>query len=367
MLFIPSHIPPDFTQPELATAPVVRVDPAPADGVLPEGFHATSNFPEYVHLGAGRWLLAREGRMDGVFVLRDNLLEVMEPRLVRKGDPVVIGRGDNGEEGIYVHTDGFAAPAEPGEKFSFRTRGTRESPFSRSYDTLYEILRHDREQGFICWVAGPALVFDRDSRDAMTALIDAGYCHALLAGNALATHDLEAALFRTALGQDIYTQEHRPGGHCNHLDTINLVRRYGSIPAAISALEITDGIMAACNRRQIPWVLAGSIRDDGPLPGVITDSCQAQDAMRRYARRATTVIALATQLHSIAFGNMLPGYQVANDDTVRPVYFYVVDMSEFSVDKLANRGSMQATAILTNVQDFMVNVRHNLTGKGATP
>jgi hypothetical protein len=292
---------------------------------------------------------------------------VIEPRHVGKGEPVVLGRSDNGEEGILVHQDGFADAIPPGSKFSFRIRGTRESTFSRAYDRLYEILRHDREHGVIVWVTGPAPAFDRDSRDAMTALIEAGYCHALLAGNALATHDLEAAVFRTGLGQDIYTGELHSGGHCNHLDIINTVRRCGSIPAAIRELGISDGIMAACVRKHIPWLLAGSIRDDGPLPGVITDVCQAQDAMRVHARQATTVIALATELHAIAFGNMLPGYRVQGDGAVRPVFFYVVDMSEFSVDKLANRGSLQAEPVLTNVQDFMVNLRHNLTKGGETP
>lgn len=359
-----NYTPPDFLKPELASAPAVRVEPAPADAVLPDNFHATSNHPEYVRLTDGRWLLLREGRMDGVLVLHDTTIEVMEPRLIREGDPVVIGRSENGEEGIYLHSTGFAQAVEPGDKFSFRTRGSRESSFSRSYDTLYEILRHDREHGYIVWVAGPALAFDRDSRDAMTALIEAGYCHALLAGNALATHDLEAARFRTGLGQDIYTREQRPGGHCNHLDIINMVRHCGSIPAAIDQLQLGDGIMAACERHQVPYVLAGSIRDDGPLPGVIADVYQAQDAMRFHARKATTVIAVATQLHSIAFGNMLPGYQLNSNGAVRPVFFYVVDMSEFSVDKLANRGSMQVTPVLTNVQDFMVNLKRNLIGVG---
>jgi hypothetical protein len=194
----------------------------------------------------------------------------------------------------------------------------------------------------------------------MAFMVEQGYCHALLAGNALATHDLEAALFRTGLGQDIYTQVIQPGGHYNHLDVLNSVRRHGSISAAIREMGLDNGIIATCERRCVPYVLAGSIREDGPLPGVIGDVYQAQDAMRIHARRATTVIALATQLHSIAFGNMLPGYQVMADDQVRPVYFYVVDMTEFSVDKLANRGSAQAVPILTNAQDFMVNLRHNL-------
>ena len=360
MPLFPSYTPPDFSRPELVAAPAVRVAPAPADGVLPERFHVTSNLPEYLHFGAGRWVLVREGRMDGALVLRHDIPEVVEPRRVRKGDPVVIARSTRGEEGLYVHADGFALPAAAGEVFAFRTRDTRESSFSRSYDTLYELLRHEREHGCIVWVLGPAVVFDRDSRAALAALIAAGYCHALLAGNALPTHDLEAARFRTGLGQDIYTRELRPGGHCNHIDIINLVRRCGSIPAAIREFDLGDGVMGACERRGVPYVLAGSIRDDGPLPEVITDVCQAQDAMRVHARRATTVIALATQLHSIAVGNMLPGYQVDAGGAVRPVFFYVVDMTEFSVDKLANRGSLQAIPILTNVQDFMVNLRHNL-------
>lgn len=360
MALIPVYTPPDFTRPEFTSAPAVTTLPAPSDGVLPERFHATSNLPEYLHLGNGRWILAQAGRMDGVYRLCGDLPEVVEPRKILRGDPVVIARSHNGEEGVYVHASGFTAPAGPGAEFAFRTRASRETPYSRSYDALYEILRHDRLHGQIVWVLGPAVAFDRDSREAMADLIEAGYCHALLAGNALATHDLEAALFRTGLGQDIYTQELQPGGHCNHLDTINRVQRCGSIPAAIRELAISDGIMAACERQSVPYVLAGSIRDDGPLPGVIRDACDAQDAMRTHARCATTVIALATQLHAIAFGNMLPSFAVNGAGQVRPVFFYIVDMSEFSVDKLANRGSLQATPILTNVQDFMVNLRHNL-------
>lgn len=360
MAIFPSYTPPDFARPDLVASPAVRVEPAPADGVAPENFHATSNLPEYVHLGGGEWLLAREGRMDAVMILRGRDLEIVEPRLIRRGDPVVVGRSENGEEGIYIHTAGFYLPPEPGDKFGFRTRDTRETPFSRSYDRLYEILRHDRRHGYIVWVLGPAVAFDRDSRDAMSFLIGQGYCHALLAGNALATHDLEAARFRTGLGQDIYTQALQPGGHHNHLDVINDVRRCGSISRAIEGLGLKDGIMAACEQQGIPYVLAGSIRDDGPLPGVISDVCQAQDAMRVHARQATTVVALATQLHTIAFANMLPGYQATGEGGVRPVFLYVVDMTEFSVDKLANRGSSQAVPILTNVQDFMVNLRHNL-------
>ncbi len=357
----PDFTPPDFTLPELASAPRVETEVATADGVVPENFHGTSNHPEYVHLGEGRWILAPESRMDSVLVLRGEELDVVEARRVKNGDRVVVGRTENGEEGIFVHIDGFhQASDEAADKFTFRTRGTRETPFSRSYDDLYKVLRHDRDHGHIVWVLGPAVAFDKDSRDAMQGLIENGYCHGLLAGNALATHDLEAALFRTGLGQDIYTQHLRPLGHYNHLDLINKVRRAGSIPQAIDDLQLKDGIIYACEKKKVPYVLAGSIRDDGPLPEVISNAYEAQDAMRVHARKATTVIALATQLHSIAFGNMVPSYRIMDDGEVRPVYFYIVDMSEFSADKLANRGSAQAVAILTNAQDFMTNLWKNL-------
>ncbi|WP_243369706.1 hypothetical protein [Geotalea sp. SG265] len=366
MSIIPTYTPPDFTAPKLLHAPAVRTASAPRQGVAPDNFHGTSNHPEYLHIGGGRWLLVAESRMDAVLVLRGETVEAVEARRLRKGDRVVVGRTEDGEEGIYVHPDGFAQAGAAGhEKFSFRSRDTRETPFSRSYDQLYRILRHDREQGHIVWVLGPAVAFDKDSRDAMQGIIEAGYCHALLAGNALATHDLEAAQFGTGLGQDIYTQALMPHGHYNHLEIINRVREYGSIAAAVAALKLHDGIICACEKKGVPYVLAGSIRDDGPLPEVITDVCLAQDAMRVHARKATTVIAVATQLHAIAFGNMVPGYKVLESGDVRPVFFYIIDMTEFSADKLANRGSAQAVAILTNAQDFMVNLWHNLHGESA--
>ena len=361
MSVIPEYSPPDFNLPHFNAAPVAKTEPAPSDGVLPSSFHATSNHPEYVHLGNGEWLLARESRMDAAMVLTGRILDIVEPRRIKKGDPVVVGRKEDGEEGIYLHTTGFSYPHDGSEeKFVFRTRETRETPFSQSYDELYDLLRFERDNGRIIWVLGPAVVFDRDSRDAMAGLIDAGYCHGIMAGNALATHDLEAGLFRTGLGQDIYTRKLVPGGHYHHLDLINEVRRRGSMDRTIRELEIDDGIISACRRMSIPLVLAGSIRDDGPLPEVITDSCAAQDAMRLFARQATTVIAVATQLHAIAFGNMLPGYRVLDNDVVRPVFFYIVDMSEFCADKLANRGSNQVRPILTNGQDFISNLRHRL-------
>jgi hypothetical protein len=360
---LPDYHVPDFNAEPFCSAPVARREPCPADGVVPDNFHATSNLPEYVQVEPGVWVLCPESRMDGVIVVRDQELSVAAPRTTHQGDQVVVGRTENAEEGIYVHPDGFFAIDRRGEKFAFNTRRTREFPFSRDYDALYDLLRYERDYGHIVWVLGPAAAFDHDSREAMSALIEEGYCHTLMAGNALATHDLEGAVFGTALGQDIYHQGHQPQGHCNHLDLLNAARGAGSIPAVVEALHIQSGIIAACLRRNVPFVLAGSIRDDGPLPGVIGDVYEAQRQMRVYARKATTVVAVATMLHTIAFGNMLPSYQVSAGG-VRPVFFYIVDVSEFATDKLANRGSMQAIGITTNAQDFLVNVRRALAPSG---
>ncbi len=358
------YTPPDFNSPTLLNAPFVSVEPAPHNGIAPPQFHATSNFPEYIHLKEHGWQLVPESRMDAVVVVSKGQLSAVEARCLQKGDLVATGRTENGEDGILVHPDGFTKTETSSDKFTFRSRGTRETPFSRSYDELYRILQHDRDHGHIVWVLGPAVAFDKDSREAMQGLIENGFCHGLMAGNALATHDLEAAYFGTGLGQDIYSQELQSMGHYNHLDILNKVRMAGSIQKSLSALHITNGIIWACAQKNVPYILAGSIRDDGPLPETLADVYHSQDTMREHARKATTVITMATQLHSIAFGNMTPSYKVLPDGEVRPVFFYVVDMSEFSADKLANRGSAQAQAILTNVQDFIVNLWNHLSPKG---
>jgi len=399
----------------------------PADGVAPDNYHATSIYPEFVQVEPGRWVLLAESRMDCVIRKNpDGTLEVVEFRRLKKGDLVAVGRGENGEDGIYVHAgpldqlpeflagwtpanvtasmvgpvSGLVAaptsaasqpsasqadspeaestadpsalsapsassapsPVAPADKFAFRTGVSRETSFSLDYDTLYDVLRHDRDNGHIVWVAGPAVVFDADARRAFSGLIDAGYVHALLAGNALATHDLEAALYGTALGQGLYDKRQAPRGHYHHLDAINTIRGCGSIRAAVQSGRVRDGVMHALEARGVPYVLAGSIRDDGPLPEVIADVYAAQDAMRAHVRRATTVVALATALHTIATGNMTPSYQAGPGGSLRPVHFFIADISEFAAGKLADRGSLTSRSILTNVQDFVVNVHRALTG-----
>ena len=223
---------PDFSLPSLAAAPNATLVPAPKDFVAPENYHAMSIYPEYLKID-GEWVLARDSRMDCVAVVEDGAVFVREFRHIRAGDLIACGRTENGEEGILVYTEGFRslAAAENGaphpgghDNFAFRLGRSRETAFSRDYDELYELLRHERDHGFIVWVMGPAFTFNGFSRDAFAKIVDAGYADAVFAGNALATHDLEGAYFHTSLGQDIETQENRPNGHYHHLDTINRVQ-----------------------------------------------------------------------------------------------------------------------------------------------
>lgn len=356
---LPEFRPPDLARDPYLSAPNVETVLVGKDGVAPPNYHALSIYPEYFKIN-GRWLLAKESRMDCVPVLRNsNKIEVIEFRNLKIGDEVIVGRTEDGTEGIYVYPDGFRSANAKMDLFAFRSSRSRETAYSKDYNNLYDLIRHEKEHGYIVWVLGPAVVFDFDSRHALASLIDSGYVHALLAGNAMATHDLEAGLFRTALGQNTYTQESVPNGHYHHLDLLNKARQAGSLEKLIQKENITDGVIYAAIQKGVPLVLAGSIRDDGPLPPVIGDVYQAQDEMRNHTRKATTVICLATQLHTIATGNMTPSYTV-KDGVIRPVYFYYVDIAEFAVNKLRDRGSLEVTTIVTNVQDFLVNLKKNL-------
>ena len=348
---------PDFSKDIFVRSPDAGYMAAPKDGVAPELFHSTSMYPEYFKIN-GKWILAGESRMDSCVVLQgDGVLQVVEPRNLKKGDCVIIGRTERAEEGIYIHCDGFEnEEGQICDHFVFRQGRSRETSYARDYDRLFELLRYEKEHGNILWVMGPAFTFDADARNAMRALIENGYADGLMAGNALATHDLEGALFHTALGQDIYTQRSHPNGHYHHLDICNKVRNSGSIPQFIEEYDLDDGIMCACVKHQVPFVLAGSIRDDGPLPEVIGDVYRAANEMRALVRKATTVICLATMLHTIATGNMTPSFRVMDDGTIRPVYLYAVDADEFVVNKLLDRGSLSATTMVANVQDFITLV-----------
>ena len=298
---MPAYQAPDFPEARFVNAPNVAMAPAPRDGVAPEHFHSTGIDPEYFKID-GKWVLAEQIRMDCVPVLR--------------------------ESGVIE---------------------------------IVELLQHEKAYGGYCvWVMGPAFTFDVQAREAFSKIVKAGYVQAVLAGNALATHDLEGALLHTALGADITTQRTQYNGHYNHLDTINKVRAYGSIPAFLEGEKLTDGIIASCVQCKVPFVLVGSVRDDGPLPEVYHDVYAGQDDMRSHVKQATTVIGMATTLHTIATGNLTPSYHVEKDGNIRPVYFYSVDTSDFSANKLADRGSLSAKGIVANAQDFITKIAAGL-------
>ena len=350
---------PDFTQEKFVKAPDCKMEAAPGDGLAPLDFHALSIFPEYFKVD-GKWLLLEESRMDTVPVYEGGKMLSVEPRRLKKGQMVVVGRTEDCEDGIYMHADGFNEGTTEGDTFAFRTGRSRETAFSKDFDEIVQLLKHEKDHGNVVWVMGPAFAFDAKARRALAAIIANGYADAVLAGNALATHDIEGAYMNTALGQDIYTQENVHNGHYNHLDLLNRVRHAGSMKNFIMQEDLHDGIMAAAIRNDVPIVLGGSIRDDGPMPDLFGDCYVAQDKMREHVSKATTVISMATMLHSIAVGNMTPSFRVMPDGTIRQTYFYVCDVSEFVINKLADRGSLSSKGIVTNVQDFICNIADGL-------
>ena len=340
---------PDFSRPPFAGAPEARFEPLPADGVLPEGFFSTSNLPTYIKVGA-RWLAPTRPRMDCVVVKRDGGVETIEPRRLRKGELVAMGEAEDGTEGIVVHAQGFLGGAHGANEFRFMsTEVSRERPVN--YEELAaRIGEEKRKGGYLIWVAGPALVHSRARAD-FEWFIRNGYVQAVLAGNAVAVHDIEAAIFGTTLGMT-NTGQPTEGGHGLHMRAINRVRAAGSIERAVETGLIKSGIMHALVTNKVPFVLAGSIRDDGPLPGVYSDSLAAQDAMREHTVKATGAIFVATALHAIAVGNMLPAFHLC-DGAPAPLMTICVDQTEFVVNKLKDRGTHQAYGVVTNAQDFM--------------
>jgi lysine-ketoglutarate reductase/saccharopine dehydrogenase-like protein (TIGR00300 family) len=352
----PAYVPPDFSHPVLRDAPAARVVYAEADGVLPDGFFATTNLPSYVKGEDGRWTMPREPRMDGCLIRdAEGTWWVREGRHVKQGDPVVVGHAEDGTEGVLVHATGFDAGHIVAGDFHFMSsQVSREKPID--YGRLARMLVGERRrEGYIAWVTGPALVHSR-ARDNLVWFIRHGFVQALLAGNAVAAHDIEAAVVGTTLGM---TGEGAPteGGHAAHMRAINAVRRAGSISAAVRSGLIPDGIMHACVIEEVPFVLGGSIRDDGPLPDVITDAVAAQDAMRRHTVKATMAVMVATALHSIAVGNMLPAYYEDRERGIVELPTICVDASEFLVSKLKDRGTHQAVGVVTNAQNFMSILR----------
>jgi hypothetical protein len=326
---------PDFSKPSLAAAPECRFVPAPADTVLPDGFMSTTNFPTYVKIG-GRWRMPERPRMDSHLVWDPaaERLAVQEFRLIRQGDLVAVATAEDGSEGVLVWDRGFLGETDDThveEAFAFMSSEvSREKPVN--YEAIFrEFVKNRGANGTILWVIGPALVHAR-GRIAMEWLIHNGYCHGLITGNAVGVHDVEAALYGTTLGM-MADGSGTAGGHATHMRAINEVKK------------------------------AGSIRDDGPLPETIPSALDAQGAMRELTVKATMVVMVATALHAIAVGNMLPTFCVRPDGSMDEITTICVDQTEFVVGKLKDRGTHQAFGVVTNAQDFMRLVQLELMGR----
>ncbi len=330
--------------------------PCPTDGVVPEGFFGTSNLPTYVK-HHGTWRMPMRPRMDGVIRANGDALETIEPRRVKAGDLVAVGIAEDGTEGIYVDGSAIAEPVAWGSAFRFMSSSvSRERPVD--YEGLAAQLIAERDAGgFVVWVPGPAVVHSRARADMMW-FIEQGFVGAMLTGNAVATHDIEASMFGTTLGMSDHGKPVGQG-HSHHLRAINRVRAAGSIEKAVESGLIRDGIMASLVRKKVPYVLAGSIRDDGPLPGVLTDAVAAQDAMREVTIKATGALFIATALHAIAVGNLLPAFYL-KDKRPAPIFTICVDQTEFLVSKLKDRGTHHAYGVVTNAQDFMSVLRRTI-------
>ena len=309
---------------------------AESDGVLPEGFYATTNFETDVRVN-GVWQRARDIEMDVALVVEGETVRAVPMHRVRRGDEIVIG-----DLGIRVvvpeSTQGEA------ERFRFMASSvSSERPKAHLVAEVARAMKAARESGKrILFVGGPAIVHS-GSGPHLQALIEAGWIDVLFAGNALALHDLEAAMFGTSLGIDLGGGPRIPHGHQHHLRAVNRVRRAGSIAEAVRQGLVTTGIMHACIVHQTPFVLAGSIRDDGPLPEVVTDALAAADAMRAQLPGVGVAILCATTLHAVATGNMLRA----------DVATFCVDASAETVIKLVDRGTHQATGIVTDCAYFL--------------
>jgi len=329
----------------------VSVDPsdaslaaAPKDGVFPDGFYSTSNMETDIRITGG-WARVANPEMDlGVRIdVAARTAEAVPMADVRAGDTLVVGHA-----GIRVH------PQErPRDKQAFEFMSSAvssEKPKAQVVADVAKMLRSARDEGKdVIAVVGPAVVHT-GAADELARLVQMGFITVLFGGNAVATHDIESALYGTSLGVSLETGAAAHAGHEHHLRAINTVRGYGSIAAAVEAGVITKGLMYTLVKTGTPFVLAGSIRDDGPLPDVITDVIVAQNTMRQYAQKAGACLMLSTMLHSIATGNMLP----ASTTTV------CVDINPAVVTKLADRGSWQTVGIVTDVGLFLEQLANEL-------
>ncbi len=318
--------------------------PAPADGVFPDRFYSTTNLQTWIRLG-GRWVAVQGVEMDlGVCVDPDKGTARSVPMAdVRAGDLYVVG-----------HTGLRIKPQErPRDRQAFEFMNSAvssEKPKAQVVAEVARLLRETREAGkSTIVVAGPAVIHT-GAAPHLARLARMGYVDVMFGGNAVAVHDIETALYGTSLGVSMTEGTPTLGGHEHHLRAINTIRGCGSIAAAVEQGVLTSGLMHTLVDTGTPFVLAGSIRDDGPLPDVITDVIVAQNTMREHCRTAGTCLMLSTMLHSIATGNMLP----ADTATV------CVDINPAVVTKLADRGSWQTIGIVTDVGLFLEQLANDL-------
>jgi len=310
---------------------------APADGVFPEHFHVTTNHPTFVRCGA-RWLPVEPVRMDCGIVVDAESCTARSARFaqVRRGDRVVVGH-----RGVRVEPQ--QRDVRRADPFEFmRSDVSAEKPKGVAVRAIAATMREVKAAGEkLLLVAGPAVIHT-GATPHVVRLIELGYVDLLFAGNALAVHDIERAWYGTSLG--VHMEHGLPvsAGHQHHLHAINRVRATGGIVAAVERGLLTEGIMHACVTRGVEFVLAGSVRDDGPLPEVITDMVQAQLAMAEKVAGVGFALVVATMLHGIATGNMLPA----------SCRLACVDINPTVVTKLADRGSFQAVGVVTDVEPF---------------
>ena len=319
--------------------------PAPKDGVLPDNFYSTTNIATKIRI-SGNWIDVKNQEMDCAIVIDKNQIpKCVCMSKIKKGDNVVVGR-----DGIRVMP--VERPRE-GTVFEFMTSSvSSEKPKSLLISEIAKRMKLMKESGGkILFVCGPAVVHT-GAKQQLVKLINNGYVDILLSGNALAVHDLESEIFGTSLGISLKSGAITDEGHSNHLRAINIIRSHGSIKNAIDAGVIKDGIMHALIKNKKGYVLAGSIRDDGPLPEVITDAVQAQDIMRDKLKNVKLALMLATMLHSIAVGNLLPA----------TVETYCVDINPAVVTKLTDRGSFQTRGLVTDVGLFLRDLTNKLVG-----
>ena len=315
---------------------------APADGVAPESFYSTTHHKTQVWLD-GEWTDVLDQRMDGCLTLKNSNPVCIKLRDIKEGAPILTGF-----MGVRLVHD---SSREESHEFAFMANDvSSERRAEVQTKRVVDLARKARDKGQkIVWVPGPVIVHTGASRE-LELLVRAGWVDSVLSGNALAVHDIEAQWLGTSLGVSVEDGRVMPHGHSHHMRAINKVRAHGSIPAAVQAGDLESGLMHSLVENNIPYVLAGSIRDDGPLPDTEMDLFKAQDQYAEQLKGAGLVIILSTMLHGIGVGNMLSG----------EVPLVCVDIHPAVATKLADRGSAQAIGIVTDVGLFVRRLREQL-------